>query len=123
MEDCEVSEIIHGNHGNHGRCVKTFVSGKWKPFEHNDISEAPRLFCTGCRPFLGWIQDIMQTGMPNPQRVIHIYRSQRSCGKVMFLHLSVSHSVHRMGMSASGPGVSATPPSADNPPGQKTPSG
>ena len=23
------------------------------------------------------------------------YRSQRSCGEVMFLHLSVSHSVHR----------------------------
>ena len=31
------------------------------------------------------------------------YRSQRSCGKVMFLHLSVCHSVHR------GWGVSATP--------------
>ena len=25
----------------------------------------------------------------------NIYRPQRSCGKVMFLHLSVSHSVHR----------------------------
>ena len=27
----------------------------------------------------------------------NIYRPQRSCGRVMFLHLSVSHSVHRVG--------------------------
>ena len=26
---------------------------------------------------------------------MHFYRPQRSCGKVMLLHLSVSHSVHR----------------------------
>ena len=26
---------------------------------------------------------------------MHFYRPQRSCGKLMFLHLSVSHSVHR----------------------------
>ena len=43
------------------------------------------------------------------------YCPQRSCGKVMFLHLSISHSVQG-GMSASGLGVSATPP------GQTTPS-
>ena len=30
------------------------------------------------------------------------YRPQRSCGKVMFLHLSVSHSVHRERGSLSG---------------------
>ena len=29
------------------------------------------------------------------------YRPQRSCGKVMFLHLSVSHSVHRVGLCPS----------------------
>ena len=39
----------------------------------------------------------------------HYYRPQRSCGKVMFLHLSVSHSVDR--------GVSA----GINPPGRYTP--
>ena len=33
----------------------------------------------------------------------HFYRPQRSCGKVMFLHLSVSHSVHR-GLSGRPPG-------------------
>ena len=27
---------------------------------------------------------------------MHYYRPQRSCGKVMFLHLSVSHSVQRV---------------------------
>ena len=42
------------------------------------------------------------------------YRPQRSCGKVMFLHLSVSHSVH------GGGGVPASvhariPPQADTP--------
>ena len=26
---------------------------------------------------------------------VHFYRPQRSCGKVMFLHLSISHSVHK----------------------------
>ena len=35
----------------------------------------------------------------------YFYRPQRSCGKVMFLHLSVSHSVHR----------GDTPPPADTP--------
>ena len=38
---------------------------------------------------------------------IHFYHPQRSCSKVMFLHLSVSHSVHR--------GLSATRPQADTP--------
>ena len=42
------------------------------------------------------------------------YRPQRSCGNVIFLHLSVSHSVHREE-------VSATPP-RQTPPGQTTPS-
>ena len=35
------------------------------------------------------------------------YRPKRSCGKVMFLHLSVSHSVHR------GEGVCRVPVQAD----------
>ena len=33
--------------------------------------------------------------------IINHYRPQRSCGKVMLLHLSVSHSVHRGGVPAS----------------------
>ena len=56
------------------------------------------------------------------------YRPQRSCGKVVFLHLFVSHSVHG-GVSASGPGgvcYTHTHPWADtrqedNPPGQTPP--
>ena len=38
-----------------------------------------------------------------------LYRPQRSCGKVMFLHLSVSHSVHR------GRGVCGRHPQAETP--------
>ena len=34
--------------------------------------------------------------------VVSRYRPQRSCGKVMFLHLSVSHSVHKGGGSVQG---------------------
>ena len=51
----------------------------------------------------------------NPQkgRQLYIfgnfYRPQRSCNKVMFLHLSVSHSVH------GGGGVWQTTPWADTP--------
>ena len=41
----------------------------------------------------------------------HNYHPQRSCSKVVFLHLSVSHSVHR------GDGVSGTP-SGQTPPGR-----
>ena len=49
----------------------------------------------------------------------YVYRPQRSCGKVMFLHLSVSHSVHRGGSaSGSGGGVCHTPPCADTPLGR-----
>ena len=43
-----------------------------------------------------------------------ITAGKRSCGKVMFLHLSVSDSVHRRGGSASGAGE-CTPP-LDTPP-------
>ena len=28
---------------------------------------------------------------------LHFLQSERGCGKVMFLHLSVSHSFHRVG--------------------------
>ena len=41
------------------------------------------------------------------------YRPQRSCGKVIFLHQSVNHSIHRRGVWQP-PGQ--TPPWADNPP-------
>ena len=43
--------------------------------------------------------------------IIHhcnFYRPQRSCGKVMFLHLSVSHSVHG-GCLADTPSPRSTP--------------
>ena len=49
---------------------------------------------------------------------------KRSCGKVMFLHLSVSHSVHR-GSTSVHAGIhppGQTPPWADTPPGQTPPS-
>ena len=54
------------------------------------------------------------------------YRPQRSCGKAMFLHLSVSHSVHRGGVSASVHAgihpLAGTPPKAGKPsPGRYTP--
>ena len=44
----------------------------------------------------------------------HYYRPQRSCGKVMFLHLSVSHSVHK--------GVYPSMYWGRHPPGQTYPS-
>ena len=51
------------------------------------------------------------------------YRPQRSCRKVMFLYLSVSHFVHRVGVSQHAMGQ--TPPWADTPrqtpPGQTPP--
>ena len=50
----------------------------------------------------------------NPHHVAGCYRPQRSCGKVMFLHLSVSHSVHE-GVSASV--HAGIHPPADTPPG------
>ena len=50
---------------------------------------------------------------------IHFYCPQRTCGKVMFLHLSVSHSVPR-GLSATHP-PGRHPPS--RPPGQTSPLG
>ena len=43
----------------------------------------------------------------------HYYRPLRSCGKVMFSHLSVSHSVHK--------GMSAPVHVGIHPPGQTTP--
>ena len=46
-------------------------------------------------------------------RIDIITARKRSCGKVMFLHLSVSHSVHR--------GVSAIHPRADTPLGRHPP--
>ena len=56
-----------------------------------------------------------------------LFPLQRSCGKLMFLHLSVSHSVHR-GVSASGPrgwDVATHPPGRHSPwadtPGQTPP--
>ena len=53
------------------------------------------------------------------------YRPQRSCGKVMFLHLSVSHSVYGgMGVWQTPPGQippKADTPRADTPPGQTPP--
>ena len=48
----------------------------------------------------------------NPHHVAGCYRPQRSCGKVMFLHLSVSHSVHE--------GVSASVHAGIHPPGRYT---
>ena len=46
-------------------------------------------------------------------KIATFYRPQWSCGKVMFLHLSVSHSVHRE-VSASGP--RGMPPGQTPPP-------
>ena len=53
----------------------------------------------------------------------YYYRPQRSCGKVMFLHLSVSHSVHRVCVGQ--PPLRQTYPSMHwgrHPPGQTYPS-
>ena len=57
----------------------------------------------------------------------HIYRPQTKFAKVMFLHLSVSHSVHRGGVCLSvywdtitPPPPEQTPPGAD-PPGTRHP--
>ena len=45
------------------------------------------------------------------------YRQQRSCGRVMFLHLSVSHSVHRGASGRHPPGRNHPPPCwVENPP-------
>ena len=54
---------------------------------------------------------------PENAKSLNLYRPQRSCGKVMFLHLSVSHSIH-------GGGVCHTSPRAywaDTPPDRHTP--
>ena len=57
----------------------------------------------------------------HPTGMLTSYRPQQSCGKVMFLHLSVSHSVHRGVNIPLGrhtpPGQ--TPPRADTPPAQR----
>ena len=52
----------------------------------------------------------------------YYYRPQRSCGKVMFLHLSVSHSVHRVcvGQPPSGRHIPACT-GADGPLGRHIP--
>ena len=44
----------------------------------------------------------------------NIYRTQRSCGKVMLLHLSVSHSVHEGGCipACTGADITPSPPTA-----------
>ena len=49
------------------------------------------------------------------------YRPQRSCGKVMFLHLSVSHSVHRGRGCLPQCMLGYPPPLAGTPPGQVHP--
>ena len=53
-------------------------------------------------------------------KLTYYYRPQRSCGKVMFLHLSVSHSVHRVCVGQTPPpedisqhALGQTPPWAD----------
>ena len=51
---------------------------------------------------------------------VHTTQGQ-SCGKVMFLHLSVSHSVHRGGRCLGRhppPQADTPPPQADTPPGR-----
>ena len=57
----------------------------------------------------------------------HIYRPQTKFAKVMFLHLSVSHSVHRGGSASVHTGIpphthprSRHPPGADTPPPPRT---
>ena len=72
-------------------------------------------------------------GMPTPKMGVksYYYRPQGSCGKVMFLHLSVSHSIHGGVSSASvyaGIHTSLgrhppeqTPPWAETPPGLTPP--
>ena len=49
---------------------------------------------------------------------LHFYRPQRSWGKVIFLHLSVSHSVHRGSVH---PLSGQTPPLGRHPPWQTPP--
>ena len=59
-------------------------------------------------------------GTPDTHTKASYYHSQQSCSKVMFLHLSVSHSVHRRGVCLSAswdthPSWAGTPPWADTP--------
>ena len=66
------------------------------------------------------------TGVRSNRCKMQFYRSQRSCSKVMFLHLSLSHSVHMEGVSVSGPGecLPHTPsrhPLWQTPPGRHLP--
>ena len=62
------------------------------PFEHECSTNAPTKTCTSFHSTL----------------YTCCYRPQRSCGKVMFLHLSISHSVHRR-VSATHPPVQIHP--------------
>ena len=60
----------------------------------------------------------------NPRALIVIFTARKlSCGKVMFLHLSVSHSAHR-GSPWQRPPLTETPwqrPFGQTPPGQRPP--
>ena len=59
----------------------------------------------------------------NLQKLMLFYRPQRSCGKGMFLHLSVSHSVHRGGCVYPSMHWGRHPrPPRQTPPGRHTPS-
>ena len=67
---------------------------------------SPNLPCHPCCPHVIPKPPILSPCHPQASRN---YRPQCSCGKVMFLHLSVSHSVH------GGGGVWQTTPWADTP--------
>ena len=54
----------------------------------------------------------------NLKVVVIVTVRKRSCGKVMFLHLSVSHSVHRTGSGVSVSVHAGIPPPTPTPPGQ-----
>ena len=56
-----------------------------------------------------------------PQRCAYYYRPQTKFVKVMFLHLSVSHSVHRGKSTWAGTPRQVHPPGRHTPPGTYTP--
>ena len=54
------------------------------PLEANVLEERMYLFHNQC-----WIQDFPEGRQSQSRALTYYYRPQRSCGKVMFLHLSV----------------------------------
>ena len=79
------------------------------PLEADVLEDRMYLFHNQC-----WIQDFPEGSQSQSRALTYYYRPQRSCGKVMFLHLSV--------ILSTGGGVSASVHAGIHTPPWQTPS-